>query len=157
MGIKCYTKKTNEGHLYILPSQTILEERREKNIFLDPNGGASIDTHQTTMKIEAWGFKPHRKSHHYIIKNYRTHCLRNTDASRALASFPCLVTPVSIPNPHTCLRFNFGPSTNILNVLNFVFILENWGWGNHANQSLNLAKLKGAGYIFDLQIQFLKL
>jgi hypothetical protein len=63
------------------------------------------------MKIEAWGFKPHRKSHHYIIRNYRTHCLRNTDASRALASFSCLVTPVSIPNPHTCLRFNFGPST----------------------------------------------
>ena len=134
-------QKTNEGHLYILPSHTILEERREKNIFSDPNGGTSIDTHQTTMKIEAWGFKPHRKSHHYIIRNCRTHCLRNTDASLALASFPCLVTPVSIPNPHTCLRFNFGPLTlKCFKCVEFCFYFGKLSINQAPKISLNIAR-----------------
>jgi len=124
-----------------LPSHTILEERREKNIFSDPNGGASINTHQTTMKIEAWGFKPHRKSHHYIIRNYRTHCLRNTDASRALASFPCLVTLVPIPNHHTFLRFNFGPSIfKYFKCVEFCFYFGKLSINQAPKISLNIAR-----------------
>jgi hypothetical protein len=93
------------------------------------------------MKIEAWGFKPHRKSHHYIIRNYRTHCLRNTDASRALASFPCLVTLVPIPNHHTFLRFNFGPSIfKYFKCVEFCFYFGKLSINQAPKISLNIAR-----------------